>query len=322
MNKSLKITLGLFVSGACLWLSFRRFDWASLPTALAHANWALLPLALVTYLCAHIFRAIRWALILSPVKKVHPVKLFFVLMFGFLVNNVLPARTGEFARGYAAAKLTGAPVSTCLGSIALERLTDMIGFIFLLLLSLQVFDQEKIKMGSILWVTVIGFVCLTVLIQLRPWMRKQSQQFKSPFLIKLATIIEKLVLGFKVLKSPKKLVGVVMATLLVWTAEATTVMLVSIIFSIHLNFLQACALVIGLCLGVMIPASPGYVGTYEFFGKQTLAMMGFDPNVALTFIVMLHFFQMSISSLLGVPLFIKLGLSVGQPSVGEHTREE
>jgi hypothetical protein len=49
------------------------------------------------------------------------------------VNNVLPLRLGEVARGYLAARELGIPIVTVLASIVVERLFDMLTLLALLL---------------------------------------------------------------------------------------------------------------------------------------------------------------------------------------------
>ena len=66
-------------------------------------------------------------------------------------------------------------------------------------------------------------------------------------------------------------------------------------------------------IAVSIPAAPGFVGTYEFFGKEVLKMLGHDPVTALTFVVLLHFFQIALIAVLGIPSLFLLGKKEERP---------
>jgi hypothetical protein len=45
--------------------------------------------------------ALRWQLLLRPTKRIGIHRLFAITLIGFMANNVLPARLGEFVRAYA-----------------------------------------------------------------------------------------------------------------------------------------------------------------------------------------------------------------------------
>lgn len=53
-----------------------------------------------------------------------------------MANNLLPARTGELVRAWAAGRLTAVRFSSALASIALERFTDFVAILGLLGLAL------------------------------------------------------------------------------------------------------------------------------------------------------------------------------------------
>jgi hypothetical protein len=43
-----------------------------------------------------------------------------------------------------------------------------------------------------------------------------------------------------------------------------------------------------LGLGLMIPAAPGYIGTYEFFSVAALSLFGVEKENAFAFTLLLH----------------------------------
>src|SRR5262249_48798339 len=76
--------------------------------------------------------AVRWQLLLRPVKRVGVHRLFGITMIGFMANNVLPARLGEFVRAYALGRSEALPPSLPFATIVIERIFD--GFTLLLFL--------------------------------------------------------------------------------------------------------------------------------------------------------------------------------------------
>ena len=70
-------------------------------------------------------RAIRWRILLLPVCGTLPFgSRYAAVCIGFMANNVLPARLGEFARAYSLSRIEPVPVSGAFASLVVERLLD------------------------------------------------------------------------------------------------------------------------------------------------------------------------------------------------------
>jgi uncharacterized membrane protein YbhN (UPF0104 family) len=69
---------------------------------------------------------------------------------------------------------------------------------------------------------------------------------------------------------------------------------------LSLSLLESAAVLTGISVGVMVPAAPGFVGTYEFFANQMLLFLGKDPVRSVSFVFALHAYQLLAMSLLGV----------------------
>src|SRR6266550_1138431 len=91
-----------------------------------HANGWLLLLTIVVATVTFPVRAIRWRLILRDADgRPFPwMPLWHATTIGFMANNLLPARAGEFARAYVASRQLPVRFTTSLGSIAVERVFD------------------------------------------------------------------------------------------------------------------------------------------------------------------------------------------------------
>src|SRR5882762_3156285 len=91
-----------------------------------HANSWLLLLTIVVATITFPVRAIRWRLILRDADgRPFPwMPLWHATTIGFMANNLLPARAGEFARAYVASRQLPVRFTTSLGSIAVERVFD------------------------------------------------------------------------------------------------------------------------------------------------------------------------------------------------------
>src|SRR5581483_1514848 len=116
--------IGFAFIGVTFYFLFRNIDWNKMLEAFSQFQLVWLIPALFIYLLGYIIRGFRWVVLLSPVKKCTFKSLFPTLIIGFMANNVLPARAGEFIRAHLNGKKEGLSRSASLGTIILERLFD------------------------------------------------------------------------------------------------------------------------------------------------------------------------------------------------------
>ena len=89
---------GVVVSVVTLALLVLLVDRDELWHALKTANYLYLAPAIVLYFIGQWFRALRWRYLLSPISRISAMRLYPVIIIGYLANNVLPARLGEVVR--------------------------------------------------------------------------------------------------------------------------------------------------------------------------------------------------------------------------------
>ncbi len=308
MNNIFKITLGLVVSGVCLFFAFRGFNWSDLWFSISTANWIWLLPSFGLILFSYFLRTFRWKILLSPIKEIKFSTVFIILTFGFMVNNILPLRLGELARVYGLKKLEGVRFSSGLGAVALERISDTLGILFVIFVSLSLLPRGQVP---IQFFVVIFLVAIAAVIGFFIFFKKRGEDLiKIKGVVgKIFLFIKNITIGFAAIESPKKIILTVASTIAVWSIDCLTLAVVSRVFDLNLSFQQAAAVIIGIAVGVMIPASHGYVGTYELFAKNSMVLLGFPQGPALSFIILIHFFQLVATYIFGLPGLFKIGLS-------------
>src|SRR5690348_8791657 len=162
MLRDKKFWLGLVVSVFFLILVFRGQNLGDLWNALRQANYAALIPALVLYFAGVAVRTVRWQILLRPVlAKSNLIKLYEVVVIGYMANDVLPARLGEVVRAFVLNRRTGVTKSAILGTIVVERIFDgitMVGFIAVsaLFITLNSELDNLLKLGSGLFIVVLA----------------------------------------------------------------------------------------------------------------------------------------------------------------------
>src|SRR5438094_877532 len=98
--------------------------------------------------------------------------------------------------------------------------------------------------------------------------------------------------------------GVVLATGVSWTLWGVAAWLVAGSVEIGLSPLQLVFVTAVVNLGVAIPSSPGYVGTYQWLCVSALAVFGVPPSEAFALSVISHAVWFVPSSLAGLLLLV------------------
>ena len=115
-----------------LWVAVRGVNLDEVLLQLRQVRLVWLIPVLASILVRFWLTAVRWQLLLRPVKRIAVHRLFAVTLIGFMANNVLPARLGEFVRAYALGRSEALPASLPFATIVIERIFD--GFTLLVFL--------------------------------------------------------------------------------------------------------------------------------------------------------------------------------------------
>jgi uncharacterized protein (TIRG00374 family) len=272
-------------------------------------------------------RASRWRIILAargPGVRWQPV--WHATAIGFMANNVLPARTGELARGYAASRLVGLPFAASLGSIAVERIFD--GLIVMLLLALAIAWSGlagALAVGGrsvttlAAWsggVFVAALAFLFVLVHapqaVLGWMagalRRALPERAAGWIVRIARgFIE----GLSILRAPRDFARVVIWSFAVWLINAAAFYLGFLAFHINGLPLTSPLLLQGIvALGVAIPSSPGFFGPFEYFSRLSLGLYGVPGVAAASFALGTHLGWFVPITAIGLYYLARSGLSL------------
>ena len=320
--KSKQLLIGILISALFLFLAFRSVDFDELFRALKKTNYFyLLPATILIYLSVY-FRVVRWHYLLSPVKKIDMVSLFSAMFIGLLGNYILPARMGELVFAYVIGKKESISKASAFATVVVSRIFDGIA-IFLILIGVLFFlpmDDNKIivmkYMVSIVYtIAILGVLILYFAQERLFWLLRKIFFFlPHKFIDKLLVFFENFVNGLHVLRDLKSLIIVSLLSMIIWIISALAILPViyGFPFEAKLTLFAPFFILPVVAFGVMIPSSPGFVGTYHAF--CILAINLLEPeishNSAAGFAVLLHASQMLPIVILGFIFLWKEGLSL------------
>ena len=131
-------------------------------TTLASINPLFLIAGFVLYACSYFLRALRFHILLN--RKVGLRDLFNIVCVHNLVNNILPARTGELSYIYLLKKLHNKKAGEGIATLFVARVFDFIAISLLFFISaLMIQDLPEMIMKAV-W--VIGFLLVVIVILL------------------------------------------------------------------------------------------------------------------------------------------------------------
>src|SRR5262245_24906521 len=132
-RQRLLLLLGTASSALFVFLAIRRLAFGDITRALERAElFPWLPLAVTLYLCGHVVRGLRCKRLVSHEAALTLPTATNVVVLGYAVNNVLPARLGEFARAAMLSQRSGLPYVQSLAVTVLERILDGLVLVMLL----------------------------------------------------------------------------------------------------------------------------------------------------------------------------------------------
>jgi len=302
LKRFLKIGLALALGGLFLWLAFRNVRLQEVWEYAQRIQFGwIFPFA-ISALFSHVFRAERWRLLIEHDKEeLDRVTLISGVLVGYLMNIVGP-RLGEVSRPVYVARKEGMSTSKLMGTIVLERIIDVAVMVCLMVvvsiylisdvdLLTQIFGKQTIdfltnksSLGTYGWaalflavMVLLGYLGIRFLLfmgtkfeVLQNWINRAKEalvMFKD---------------GILSARKVKNWWLFLLFTLLIWFCYTLMTYIPFWMFNMqeayNLDMLDALVITVISAIGIAIP-SPGGIGTYHYFVKQSLLVLFAVPAV-------------------------------------------
>ncbi|HET6778611.1 MAG TPA: lysylphosphatidylglycerol synthase transmembrane domain-containing protein [Gemmatimonadales bacterium] len=314
LRRSLPALIGIAVSVGLLAWALRDVSVSDVLSHVRTARPGPLIAAVVLATLGFPLRLLRWQLLLRDERgKPYPAgPLWHAIAIGFTANNILPLRAGEVIRAYTASRLTSARFATVISSIAVERIFD--GLTVVALLTLALFSSElpaAVKIGgtSVAQLAraagVISLLALVaaVLVVAAPVTAERVIRRILPharLADKIIDLIEGVRQGLVVLRSPGRLAGVVVWSLVIWLFNGLAFYIGFKAFGIPVSYGGALLLQGLLVVGISVPSTPGFFGPFEAVIVAVLALYGVPGSLAFSYALSYHLTSFVPITLLGL----------------------
>ena len=313
MLRSRQLLLGLVVTSLFIAFFLYRVNLGQIMDALGQANYLYVFPGFSCYMLALLLRTFRWRVILQPLREISVYRIWPVLVVGCAANNLLPARLGELIRSYWLQLREDVSKTSVLATIVVERVFDGITLL-LLAVSVSYFVpvlellREIGVHAKVDWVVIaavlsvpflfVGAVIAYVALfpeKIESLLGYLAKALPGRLNILVEGLARRFVLGLRVLRSPRQTGMIFTLSALIWGSEAALYYFVALGFGMDSVFAST-KLMIGVVLlttavsnlGLVIPASAGGIGPFEFLVQSTLMFFGIASGVASGYAIVVH----------------------------------
>jgi uncharacterized membrane protein YbhN (UPF0104 family) len=239
--------------------------------------------AIGLYGIATLLRGWRWHTILNRVEIGHrAADAYGLTAVGYMGNTVLPVRGGELLRvALLAQRSTGSP-GQILGSIVAERVLDAVALVALF--------------GVMTWIGVAGapvgtvpatFAVAAVLLAVAGafgYLRLRQRGRLERFAVRMRPLTRatRLLLGLSG-------VPLLALTMVVWLLEGVILFLVGESLGVGISVAEGTFLIVLASFFALVPAAPGYVGTFDAAILFGLAGLDVKGGLGVSFVLLVRF---------------------------------
>jgi len=251
-----------------------------------------------------VFKALRWKIIVSKIRKVLFWPTLSLYATSQLIAVLLPALTGQAGRVLLFSKKGDFSKTYAFSTIFLEVVLDGAGLIILMLISstIFVFPSEYrfvsyIIGGATLLVLILFYASLHFQDKLERFGYNRLRRRSPRLFLGLRKFLRSFNEGISVLKSTDKLFLVSVMTFFSWASHVVSVYFLFHMFNFDLPIWSAVVVIIINYLALMVPVTPGNVGSFQLAVVAGLNLFGVPKTEAVLFSVILYLVDM-------LPMFV------------------
>ena len=307
---ALKYLVSIALGAVMVWLAFRGEDWSGFGARLATVDPVPVAGYVVLFALAHALRIVRWGVLVRALGPLPWRDVFSAGAVGYMCIIVFPLRLGEFVRPYLVRGKAGITASGALATVVVERVMDGLLVVALFFTFISLLPPsghpavDAVKLTA--WLAGAVFFGALVVLLAAYWRRQSTvallevigNRIHRGLTAKALGLLEAFLDGLAVLPDRRRLFGFFAITVVYWIALGCGMRIMALGTHIpDMSWVGGFALLTVLTVGIMVPAGPGFTGTFELALKGGFALLVLSPssleNAAL-YTIMLHVSQLVI----------------------------
>lgn len=298
MKKGIQLVVGCAVSALMLYLVFADSNLEELRASFDRIVWwPVVPFVLL-FALHYVLRSIRWRYLLPEPRRELPTlrNRFDAIILGNLASCLLPFRLGEFIRPLVFARWTEYSFGAAFISVVIERFFDLSAVLVSFFIIVQLLPNlpEWIHVAAYsLGVMSLALLLFLVGGCLFPRLIHRAVELAvSPLPRKVARALQRfaddLVNGAAVIKTPSRLLMIIVLTTLVWVTAYLQFQAVLWMFPFNQSFLLSVALGVFVALAIALPSAPGFVGVFQIGCVAAASLFAYPESDAKVYSLVVH----------------------------------
>jgi hypothetical protein len=241
-------------------------------------------------------RAFRWRWLLSTPKPVGLESLYSATMIGFMANNLLPFRLGEFVRAWALGRRENLSKTTVFATVVVERVVDMLTLLAIFGISLLLHPiTSRTEAGRLthagantLLAACAALTALLVVIERSPRLvagliERFSHWLPERLRRRGVGTLEQFIQGLGLFRDLPRLLWVFMLSFVMFGAFALCLQISMWALHIDVPWYGGLVMLVITAIGIMVPAAPGYIGTLNLACVAGLKLFSVGKEQAVPF---------------------------------------
>jgi uncharacterized protein (TIRG00374 family) len=222
--------------------------------------------------------------------------LFPLVCIGYFGNNVYPLRAGEVIRSYVLKRTQEISITSSLATVLIERVFDgltMLLFVFLALPFAPMPPQYR-NLVIVLTFAMLAAAIVFIIMAANPKLMSAFYGWVASRLLparirnRTDDLYARFMAGIASLGSGSAVLMIFGTSVIIWLLETTKYWFVMHAFDFSVGFIVL-MLMNGLVnLATTLPSAPGYIGTFDTPGIETLVAFGVERNLAASYTLTLH----------------------------------
>jgi len=296
-KKLVRLLLGFAVTLFFVYLISRQIRAEDFIAAARSAQPGGVLLALLAFVAGFACRTARWhAMLRTDNPELRWTRSCGPFVASFAVNNLLPLRAGDLLRIVGFNRRIGVAAGPVAASMFVERLLDLMMLLAMLGLALSLFDLQLNQLARISSSGLLLLAAGILLVLAAPQLVAGLVQLVfggmakvAPGLVaRLRPPVEQALSTLLRLSSGTTLLRLLAWSVTAWFFEGLMFWLAAralpAIDMAHAGWL---AFPIAT-LSTLVPSTPGYVGTFDYFASQAMQILGNTPNASAVYAIVVH----------------------------------
>jgi uncharacterized protein (TIRG00374 family) len=296
LKRSIRLLIGIAISAFFIYLTLPSLHLPDVLASLRTANyWWILP-GVAVYMVGLWVRAWRWHYTLRHLKAVPVQQLFPLVCIGYFGNNVYPLRAGEVIRSYVLKRSQDISITSSLATVIIERVFDGLTMLLFVFLALPFAPMPPQYRNLVIVLTILMLLATAIFVGMAANPTVMSAVYHGlaahllPARIRARTdeVYARFMEGLASLGSGSAVVMIFGTSVVIWLLETVKYWFVMHAFDFSVAFIVL-MLMNGLVnLATTLPSAPGYIGTFDTPGIETLVAFGVERNLAASYTFTLH----------------------------------